>query len=418
MRTGHTDPESYKKAMLYSLHQMQKNSLHTDCVLMPSDGTIPGVPVHLAVLSLAWPGLHHLLPPSSPHCSCQCCVPSIAVDADTETVQKMVELVYTGKTVLGGMEEGGEKVTKLLQTLGIDLLLEKVKSRGQTSLRRKTLEEGFLLRDSYLEEGVTKSLLDVSSFSPDILGRIKDMRKSLPRRVKISKPVDLSFVSKKMKKAEKSRMASEIIGNEMFMPKSMPTVSDLPILAVSHPPMVKTDKTMIAPGTLMTNVENHVQFFCSFCEENITHFSKAEKESHWSVVHYSEQLLQFTQQKVCKLCNLKLPGLDDAVKHIGVSHKKIYELINVLPTKVTASIIQARIKRQVFQSVTSRPAAGNSKGASPSNFQGKDVGINTADPFSDRRCNICDRIFTKPSTLKRHNLSVGHKAKMVSPRKL
>jgi len=411
MRTGHTDPESYKKAMLYSLHQMQKNSLHTDCVLMPSDGTIPGVPVHLAVLSLAWPGLHHLLPPSSPHCSCQCCVPSIAVDADTETVQKMVELVYTGKTVLGGMEEGGEKVTKLLQTLGIDLLLEKVKSRGQTSLRRKTLEEGFLLRDSYLEEGVTKSLLDVSSFSPDILGRIKDMRKSLPRRVKISKPVDLSFVSKKMKKAEKSRMASKINDSEMF--KAMPTVSDLPILAVSHPPMVKTDKTMIAPGTLMTNVENHVQFFCSFCEENITHFSKAEKESHWSVVHYSEQLLHFTQQKVCKLCNLKLPGLYDAVKHIGVSHKKIYEFINVLPPKVIA-----RFKRQVVQSVTStRPVSGNYRGAYPSIFQGKDVGINTSecgvsDPFSDRRCYTCDRIFSRPWSLRRHNLSIDHKANM------
>ena len=411
LRTVHTDPESYKKAMLNSLYQMQKNSLHTDCVLMPSDGTIQGVPVHLAVLSLAWPGLHNLLPTNSSHCSCQCCVPSIAIVADTETVQKMVELIYTGKTVLEGMKEGEAKVMKLLQSLGIHLLLEKVEEKGRTSSGKKTLEEGFLLLDSYLEETVPKSLLDLCSISPDNLGRIKDMRKSLPRRVKITKPVNLSILSKKKKKVEKSRMASK--NNDSEMSNAIPTLSELPILAVSHPPMVKTDKTMIAPGTLMSNVENHVQFFCSFCEENITHFSKAEKESHWSVVHYSEQLLNFTQQKVCKLCNLKLPGLNDAVKHIGVSHKKIYELINVLPSEETALIIQARINRQVVQSVSYRRASGNSTGTSPSpsNFQGKDKNEvkNTDDLLSDRRCNTCDRIFRNPSSLRRHKLSIGHK---------
>ena len=122
--------QSYHTNLLSTLHSMQKTTSYTDCSLISCDGT--SVPVHLALLSISWPSLEQLLPHSDVRCNCQAlhCVPGIAVSGDLETVQLFLQLVYTGRTGLVGVEEE-RKVKQLLQVLGLELDMERVTNEAE-----------------------------------------------------------------------------------------------------------------------------------------------------------------------------------------------------------------------------------------------------------------------------------------------
>jgi len=342
---------SKRTAVLNTLYQMQKSSTFTDCILVPRTGS--PIHVHLAVLALVWPDLHHLLPP---HCSCDCCVPTITLCADAKTVQLMVEVAYTGETVIvGTVEEEYEKMVKLSQSLRLKWVLEKVETRKEfkkpniaVSPIKECLDKGLLLPAADVQEVIAKSVLDFSSISPDALRRSREGRKSLPRRVKINalheKP---KFKISKKKSVKKS----DLFKPEECDPHKKVTANDengnfdtSPSPAITCQ-VVTVKKTLIAPGTLMTNVDNKIKFFCKYCQQDITKFTKLEKESHWALVHFSEQLSQFiTDQKMCKLCKFKVDDEKDIIKHVGVIHKKIYDFLSVVPPKVMARVFKARQK--------------------------------------------------------------------------
>ena len=110
---------------------------------------------------------------------------------------------------------------------------------------------------------------------------------------------------------------------------------------------------------MMTNVENEVKFFCSYCQQDITKFSKTEKESHWALVHFSDQLSQFTDKNMCKLCNYKNDDEIKMRKHVGINHKKIYEFLSVVPPEVMTLVMKARFKKLYVANFTNKFAKHN-----------------------------------------------------------
>jgi len=345
------DAFSRRTAVLNTLYQMQKSSTYTDCTLVPCTGS--PIHIHLAVLALAWPDLHHLLPPIPPHCSCDCSVPTITLCADAWTVQLMVEVAYTGKAVLVGTgEEEYEKLGKLSQSLGLKWVLDKVESRKEckkpktvTSHIKEFLDNELLLPAANVQEVVVNSVLDSLSVIPEASRRSKEGRESFPRRVKIN-TLEKPKLKVSIKKKSIKNRTIELKPEACFPHDKVSTNDENGNINISpSSATIYVKKTLIAPGTLMTNVDNLVKFFCSYCQQDITKFSKLEKESHWALVHFSEQLSQFTtDQKVCKLCKFKADDEIEITKHVGVTHKKIYDFLSVVPSKVMAMILKARLK--------------------------------------------------------------------------
>jgi len=274
--------------------------------------------------------------------------------------QLMVEVAYTGNTVLMGTgEKEYEKVEKLLNSLRLKWVLDKVETKKAykkpkiaTSPIKECLGKG-LLPAADVQEVMAKSVLDFSSVSPEPLRRSREERKSLQRKVKINtfheKPK--LRVSNKKKLVKNRTLESDLCKAEACVPHDKVSANDengnfniSPSPATTYE-VVTVKKTLIAPGTSMTNVGNRVKFFCLYCQQDITKFSKMEKESHWALVHFSEQLSQFTtDRKMCKLCKFKVDDEKEIIKHVGVIHKKIYDFLSVVPPEVIAMVLKARLK--------------------------------------------------------------------------
>jgi len=430
------DSYSHISFMLKKLHEMQKSSTFTDCMLVPKEG-IP-VQAHLSVLALAWLDLPHLLPRNDSQCSCKCCVPFIALNADSKTVQIMVELIYTGSAVFRGFDEE-MKVVVLLKSLGLKWVLNKVQSgrdfnqpKVAVNPMKSSLGEGRLLQATNVQAVVSKSLFDFSSVSPEVLKRSREVRKSLPRKVKKSSNFD--YISLKQPRVpisfKKKSSRNGINTKANIVAHSIPNARTTNIhdefVNVSSPANEKVvKKSLIAPGTLMTNVDNHVKFFCSYCDLDITKFSKSDKESHWTVVHFSEQLFQFTEHQTCKLCHFKIDDKNELIRHVGVTHKIIYDLLSVVPPKVIAAILKMRLKKlqaaaNIVRPINEIPKNNQSNDVLKNLFQSGSLNVRAKDSnlFSERRCNICDRIFCNRRSLRRHENSLIHKTKKdLLPRK-
>ena len=143
---------------------MQKTSSYTYCTLISTDGS--PVPAHVPMLSLSWPRLNQLLPPSDGLCNCQCCVPGIAIPGEAETVQAWLQLAYTGRSGLLGVE-GKRKVKQLLQVLGIEWQLERVENDSECNNNKfsenvRKLSEGLLTTPSKCLTVPRKSLWKVA----------------------------------------------------------------------------------------------------------------------------------------------------------------------------------------------------------------------------------------------------------------
>eukprot|EP00092_Neocalanus_flemingeri_P037504 GFUD01040838.1.p1 GENE.GFUD01040838.1~~GFUD01040838.1.p1 ORF type:complete len:875 (-),score=188.54 GFUD01040838.1:88-2712(-) len=364
-------PLSYLTNLLSTLHSMRQTSSHPDCYLTSYDGT--PTPVHLALLSLAWPSVKHLLPHSDGHCSCQCCVQVIAVTADPETVQMVLQLLYTGRTDMVGVVEE-EKIKELLQVLGLEWDLEKVESVQEVNNNckeavmslsgehmspgkqkignpKETLEEGMVLSLDKSKEIVNKSINDClinrTSESVSVIRTRSKSKESVnsrafwdrnPTKLDESEALGARKIVKIRSRAIPKKKYDKFtrVNNKVFSdpPVARKETEEKERIATSKKvkeSVAAVPKTMIAPGTVMTREQNCVRFFCSFCELEITKFSKEEKESHWTVVHLSTELSMFTNGLVCRICSRKVDSKAELIKHVGVDHKKVYHFLSVLP---------------------------------------------------------------------------------------
>jgi len=397
--------ESYPADLLKTLLFLQKTSSCTDCILVSNEGT--PVHAHLVILSLSWPALDKLLPPSAAHCDCLCCVLRITVAAETKTIELLVELAYTGMTGLVGLNEE-VKVKHLLQALGLEWVLEREEimpeecNNNEMTDKSNNLEcekksnmpikdllgKGLLLSSADAEDAVG-ALFDYSSESYEMYGE-SYRRKSIPRGAKSKMLDDKSIspvlrINKKVRGSAQSKPldpvkdSSKEQGNVPGLPeevlavipvtvetkeldssnveKTSPLIKVLPTVVASIVDAPQNMK-MIAPGTLMTTAGSSVRFFCSHCEEEITKYSKAEKEAHWAVAHFSDQLSQFITGQACNICNFQVDSVIELIKHVAITHKKIYSCLSGLPPS-SGAIAKETVAQSIPHLFTSRTVTVN-----------------------------------------------------------
>eukprot|EP00092_Neocalanus_flemingeri_P090387 GFUD01114479.1.p1 GENE.GFUD01114479.1~~GFUD01114479.1.p1 ORF type:complete len:801 (-),score=174.10 GFUD01114479.1:18-2288(-) len=274
--------------------------------------------------------------------------------------------------MVGVVEE--EKIKELLQVLGLEWDLEKVESVQEVNNNckeavmslsgehmspgkqkignpKEALEEGMVLSLDKSKEIVNKSINDcminrTSESVSVIRTRSKSKESVNSRAFRNRNPTKLdeseALGARKIVKIRSRAIPKKKV--EKFTRLNKKVFSDPPVARketekkerIATPEKVKESvaavpKTMIAPSTLMTREKDCVRFFCSFCELEITKFSKEEKENHWAVVHISTELSMFTNGLACRICSRKVDSKAELIKHVGVDHKKVYHFLSVLP---------------------------------------------------------------------------------------
>eukprot|EP00092_Neocalanus_flemingeri_P026304 GFUD01028517.1.p1 GENE.GFUD01028517.1~~GFUD01028517.1.p1 ORF type:complete len:338 (+),score=74.42 GFUD01028517.1:59-1072(+) len=309
-------PLSYLTSLLSTLQSMRQTSSYPDCYLTSCDGT--PTPVHLALLSLAWPSVKHLLPHSDGHCSCQCCVQVIAVTADLETVQMVLQLLYTGRTdVVGVVEE--EKIKELLQVLGLEWDLEKV-----SSVEEVNNNEG----DEVNSLSGIHVVVDKTKVSVYVDENVFEERVTDPSLLQTEcKLCGLKFANKLNWQRHLSRVH--------FREELKERLNNLS--AVEHSGTARTIDEMKMENGLDVKINVKMQSLtCKLCKTVCCSSYKLKR--HLATSHFKEQINQGMPSGLkCNLCNREFKLRNQLIIHVGCSHNRSYEFYKEYLKNETAS---------------------------------------------------------------------------------